>query len=247
MSGYRQSTDNKEQRLKQPGEQRLKPPGSAKAAPATKQVASHRSSHFLTDLLRDHWGKAVIGFLLVPPYFASHLQMNQEHPEFSAFSMGGVAQRVVRTLSHLDAVYTAARYRTDASFNRLSESFSLSRGPALSYNAVVCYDTELLIRAKDEELPHAQAFLRAANAAVEQLLEQLGMQDAPFYKQHSSWDPDKPLPTAAIDVDYDKTWYPGAPVEFKKLRPVNQWIAESGGGCPDSKTPVIRKLPFKIY
>lgn len=243
MAGYR----NGDQSGNEGGKQRLKPPGSAKTEingekPPTP--ARRSGSSFLSD----HWGKIALGtaaaVLVGGPLLVSHVQMNDEHPEFSALSMQGIAQRAHRTWDHLDTMVTAARYRSEASFKSLSDSFSFSRGSALPDYAVVCYDKELLIRAAEGH-PHARAYLEAAEIKLRPQISRLATKNAPFYKQHVPWDPDEPVPAAALIVDYNKFWHPEAPVNLRTPRPVSQWIAEGGGGCPDGTQADIRKLAFK--
>ncbi len=247
MTGYRHSDQSNGNKPPEGGKQRLKQPGSTRPEAEQEQPAAaprRRSS----SLLSNHWGKVALGtaaaVLVGGPLLVSHVQMNKEHPEFSPLSMQGMAQRVNRTWDHLGAMATAVQHRSDASLKRLSDSFSLSRGPALPGYAVVCYDKELLTRAAEGH-PHARAYLEAAEIKLRPEISRLATKNAPFYKQHVPWDPDEPVPAAALSVDYDKFWYPEASVNLPATRPVSQWIAESGGGCPDSAHAEIRKLHFK--
>ncbi len=245
MAGYRNSDQSNGAPENAGGKQRLKAPGSTKPeADNDKPAPRGRGGSFLSN----HWGKVALGtaaaVLVGGPLLVSHMQMNEEHPEFSALSMQGMAQRANRTWDHLDAMYIAAKYRSKASFNQLSESFSLSRGSALPDYAVVCYDKELLARAAAGH-PHAKAYLEQAEIKVRPQISRLATVNAPFYKQHVPWDPDEPIPAAVLRVEYNKFWYPEMPVNLPPLRPVSQWIAESGGGCPDNMHAEIKKLQFK--
>lgn len=244
MAGYRNSDQSNNNTG---GKQRLKPPGSAKPDTDSEKPPSPTRRH-VSSFLSNHWGKVALGtaaaVLVGGPLLVSHVQMNDEHPEFSALSMQGIAQRAHRTWDHLGAMATAVQYRSEASLKNLSDSFRLSRGSALPDYAVVCYDKELLARAAEGH-PHARAYLEAAEIKLRPQISRLATKNAPFYKQHVPWDPDEPVPAAAMIVDYNKFWYPESPVNLRAARPVSQWIAESGGGCPDGTQAEIRKLQFK--
>ena len=247
MAGYRNSDQSNAAPENAGGKQRLKAPGAVKPeADVKKPAAASRGN--VSSFLSNHWGKVALGtaaaVLVGGPLLVSHVQMNEEHPEFSALSMQGIAQRAHRTWDHLAAMATAAQYRSEASLKNLSDSFSLSRGPSLPGYAVVCYDKELLARAAEGH-PHARAYLEAAEIKLRPQISRLATKNAPFYKQHVPWDPDEPVPAAVLNVDYNKFWYPESPVNLRAPRPVSQWIAESGGGCPDSAHAEIRKLQFK--
>ncbi len=243
MAGYRDSKKSNNTG----GVQRLKQPGSAKPGPVEDKPASPTRAK-VSSFLSNHWGKVALGtaatVLVGGPLLVSHLQMNEEHPEFSPLSLQGIAQRANRTWDHLGAMVTAAQYRSEASLKSLSDSFSFSRAPALPDYAVVCYDAELLERAAAGH-PHARAYLEAAEIKLRPQISRLATQNAPFYKQHVPWDPDQPVPAAVFVVDYDKFWYPKATINLRAPRPVSQWIAEDGGGCPQDTHAETRPLKFK--
>lgn len=244
MAGYH----NGAQASNEGGKQRLKPPGSTKPETNNNEKPAASARRPRSTFLGNHWGKALLGtaaaVLVGSPLLVSHVQLNEEHPEFSPLSMQGIAQRAYRTAGHLTAMATAAWDRSEPSFKNLSDSFSLSHGTTLPDYAVVCYDRELLARAAEGH-PHARAYVRAAENLLTVQMERLSSKDTPFYKEHVSWDPDMPIPAAALTVDYNKFWYPESDVFLRAPRPVTQWIAEGGGGCPDSTKAEIRKLSFK--
>lgn len=233
------------------GIQRLKPPGSA-PTPDKKAVhkpAPRQTQGRISSFLSDHWGKIAMGtaaaIVVGVPALSSHQQLSVEHPEFSAFSVPGVAQRAHRTAEHLGAMFDAAYYRTDPMMTQLKKTFRQSNGSAIAPYAVVCMDKELLARAKQGH-NHAKAYLAQAEEDLAPQLKLLSQQDTPFYKTHINWDPNIPAPAAAFDVDYNKMWYPSVPADVQAPRPVSQWVVSRGTGiCPTGKVPQQRALDFK--
>lgn len=256
QAGGNQKSDDGIQRLKEPG--------------WYKSQARKEKPNPMRSLLGDHWGKVAMGtaaaIVVGLPYLNSHIQLNEEHPEFSGLSIPGAAQRVNRTWDHLSSAFSAAYYRTPEEIQGLKETIAHKTGSAMAPYAIVCIDKDLVAQA-DRGHPHALAYLNRAEHDIEEQLQALSQQDAIFYKAHVKWDPDAPVPAPVLDLDYNKMWYPPSkravefaaeaeakgfppqpmphPTDLKRARPVAQWIVESGVGiCPDSKIPYKRDLKF---
>ncbi len=249
MSGFRTTSKNAD---KADGLQRLNMPGwpqnAEQARAAAQKSRSDRGPSRLGTFLSDNWGKVAMGtaaaLVVGAPLLNSHFQLQEEHPEFSALSIPGIAQRVHRTGVHLDAAFDAAYYRTPSLIEKFKATVNQANGPALAPYAVVCFDEELLARAQAGQ-PHAKAYLAQARETIAEQVSALSKQDAIFYKTHVQWNPDMPVPAAAFDLNYNKMWYPKAPVDLKAPRPVSQWVVERGTGiCPTGKVPYKRDLKF---
>lgn len=253
------------------GVQRLKEPDSA-PAPQRPVESAKPSGPRSESLLGKHWGKIAMGtaaaVVVGIPFYQSHVQMNAEHPEFSAHSLSGLAQRAYRTAGILGKGFDVLYYRAEKELNTtmppmvhkavsmvgaplvpsLVKDFKAAlfqtNGSALAPYAVVCYDNKLVEQAK-KGLPHAKAYIAQAHKDLTVELEMLQRKDTPFYKSNVHWDPDAPVPAARFDIEYNQMWYPSLPSDVKTPRPVAQWIVEKGDGvCPSDKVAFKRDLKF---
>lgn len=229
-------------------------------APNSKNKQPSAVGQFAKNILINHWGKvatALAAAVVVGiPYMRSHQQMNEQHPEFSAFSLNGISQRAYRTFQIYDDAIQYAIHRKEGYKSQLLDTFNRTYTESAPSNiAVVCYDKELLSQAAKGS-PLAKAYLKAAKEELREQFEFLSQQNAPFYGKHMSFDPDAPVYAAAFNVNYNQAWsarasnayHPRQTPTDLEVRPVAQWIAKGvAGACPSHTIPeqYALKLDFK--